>query len=75
MFGTISGYDERKRYGYIQYAGSTEEIYFHISNCMTGFKPALGVEVEFQLGKPFKMGKPEQAVDVCAKIGGTGSAR
>ena len=73
MLGIIIGYDERKRYGYIQYADSVNEVYFHASNCVKGFKPDLGVEVEFQLGKPFKMGKPDQAINVrpVGQIGGT----
>jgi cold shock CspA family protein len=61
--GLVVRYDERKQWGFIQ-GNSGEEIFFHRANCVSGFQPQLGVDVEYEIGKPFSLGKKDQAVDV-----------
>jgi cold shock CspA family protein len=60
--GMIYNYDERKRWGYIR--SKEGDIYFHQLNCVDGFQPELGAEVEYEKGKPFKVGKGPQAINV-----------
>jgi cold shock CspA family protein len=61
--GIVVRYDERKQWGFIQ-GNSGEEIFFHRANCVSGFQPQLGTGVEYEIGKPFTIGKPDQAIDV-----------
>lgn len=58
--GIIIQYDQVKRWGFIQ--GSSGDIFFHCSNC--NFEPELGAAVEYEIGKPFTLGKKPQAVVV-----------
>ena len=58
--GIVVQYDQTKRWGFIR--GSSVDIFFHRSNC--NFKPELGAAVEYEIGKPFTLGKSPQAVDV-----------
>ncbi len=60
--GVIVRYDERKQWGFIQ--GSSVDIFFHKANCAKDFQPTLGASVTYEIGKPFSLGKPQQAVDV-----------
>ena len=62
MIGFIESYDPRKAWGYIQ--STDRRMYFHISNCVEGFQPKLGVEVEYEVGAPFRIGKGPQALNV-----------
>jgi hypothetical protein len=61
--GIVSKYCEVRQYGYIQDKDGVE-IFFHRANCVRGFVPELGVAVEYKIGKPFRLGKPDQAVEV-----------
>ena len=61
--GIVIQYDQRKQWGFIR-AVSGDEIFFHRSNCVSGFQPELGADVEYEIGKPFTLGKPNQAIDV-----------
>ena len=65
--GMIVQYDERKSWGFIQ-GSSHSHIFFHRSNCSPGFQPELGVNVTYVIGKPFNLGKPEQAIDVRGNV-------
>ncbi len=60
--GTVVRYDERKQWGFIQ--GSSVDIFFHRANCANDFQPTLGASVTYEIGKPFTIGKPDQAIDV-----------
>jgi cold shock CspA family protein len=70
MVGIVIIYDERKQWGFIRAHSAGifgNEIFFHRSNCRSGV--SLGEEVEFEIGKPFKIGQREQAVNVRLAVG------
>ena len=64
FYGKIVSYCERKQWGFIQGNSEQQRIFFHRANCVQGFQPQLGDDIEYEIGKPFTLGKPEQAVDV-----------
>ncbi len=69
--GIIALYSE-KGWGFIE--GSNGRWYFHISNCVSGFIPALGIPVDFEVGPPFKLVQKEQALHVRATAQATAEA-
>ena len=71
--GIVVSYDQRKRWGFIQ--GSSGEIFFHWANCVSGFQPELGANVEYEIGKPFSLGKKDQAVNITPVESGADGAR
>lgn len=67
--GQILNFNLEKCYGFIQY-GKSSTIYFHLyqvnqednlRKILAYGKPALGLEVTFEIGKAFQIGKPPQA--------------
>ena len=74
FYGKIVSYCERKQWGFIQGNYSEQQrIFFHRANCEC--QPRLGDDVEYQIGKPFTLGKPEQAVNVRLAESGVGGAQ
>jgi cold shock CspA family protein len=58
----ISTYFPARKFGFLKQSdGST--VFFHATNFEAGV-PRLGEKVEFELGDPVKLGKPQQAVNV-----------
>jgi hypothetical protein len=61
--GVIEMYHPRKQWGFVRESDGAK-WFFHRDNCVSGFQPELGVVVEFLIGPPFVLGKPDQAIDV-----------
>jgi cold shock CspA family protein len=61
--GTVVTFQERKRWGFIEESDGSR-WFFHTDNADKGFHPRLGIAVEFLIGPPLSLGKPDQAVDV-----------
>jgi hypothetical protein len=62
MLGTIVAYDHKKLWGFIE-DGNGVQWFFHKSNS-PHFIPRLGAVVDFQTAAPFKLGRPDQAVNL-----------
>lgn len=61
LSGIIETFLYTRGFGYIQ--SGTARYFFHVNNFKNG-KAALGARVEFELGEPFKLGMPKQAINV-----------
>jgi cold shock CspA family protein len=61
--GKITLYNELKGWGFIT-RDDGEQFFFHVSNKVRNFLPALGARVQFELAAPITLGKKEQAVHV-----------
>jgi len=78
--GKIVIFDWRRGWGYVRCEGSAgafehgEDVFFHVSNS-PDFHAALGMEVEFELAPPFKLGQLEQAVNLRKVESGVGGAQ
>ena len=61
MTGIIVAFDVRKGWGFVE--SNTRKIFFHIANSPELYA-TLGMAVEFELAPPFKLGQPDQAVNL-----------
>lgn len=62
MKGIIKAYTQKKQWGFIKDSDGGE-WFFHLTNS-PNFVPSLGMAVEFDLAPPFRLGQPEQAVNL-----------
>jgi hypothetical protein len=68
--GVLRLWNEPRFFGFIDVDSNTplptlrESVFAHRLNFLKGMKPYLGCRVEFELGPPISVGKPEQAVRV-----------
>jgi cold shock CspA family protein len=63
--GIVEQFNPRKQWGFVRDIDGTK-FFFHLDNCAKGFTPRLGMDVEYVVGPAFTLGKPDQALDVCA---------
>ncbi len=61
--GIVATYHRTKQWGFLREKDGTQ-WFFHLDNCVSGFQSQIGVSVEFLIGPPFTIGKPDQAIDV-----------
>ena len=66
--GIVVQFNPRKQWGFIQGINGIK-YFFHLDNCPKGFAPTLGMHVEYVVGPSWSLGKPDQALDVCAALG------
>lgn len=64
MKGIITAFTPARGWGFIV-DESGKRQFFHVNNS-PGFKPALGMAVEFELIPPFRLGQPDQAANLKA---------
>jgi cold shock CspA family protein len=62
MKGIITAWAQHSSWGFIQ-AVDEREYFYHLKNC-PGLVPRLGAAVEFETAPAFRLGKPDQAVNV-----------
>lgn len=62
MKGIITAYNAVKCWGFIKDENGNRQ-FFHADNS-PDLKPELGIAVEFELGPPFRLGQPDQAVNL-----------
>lgn len=63
MKGHITALTRKGTWGYVE-DESGKEIFFHIANCSKNFKPEIGRVVEYELTRAFRVGQPDQAVNL-----------
>jgi cold shock CspA family protein len=63
MIGRITFFNCQRNFGFIT-VSSGEQYFFHIANCVKGYRPRLSEKVTFSLGEPISEGKKEQAIHV-----------
>src|SRR5262249_30647468 len=61
MKAVVYMFASRRGYGFLK-TPDGQEVFFHISNYEG--TPKLGATVEYELGDPVRLGKPQQAVNV-----------
>jgi hypothetical protein len=72
MRGTIVAYAAAAGWGFVEgeiegevAGGQKSKHFFHVRNSPT-YQPVLGQLVEFELAPPFRLGQPDQAVNLRA---------
>ena len=63
--GIVEQYHPRRQFGFVRDLDGAK-YFFHLDNCAKGFKPELGMQVEYTVGAAYTLGKPDQALDVKA---------
>lgn len=61
MTGIVDVYVYTRKFGFIQ--SDNKRYFFHVTSFTSG-GPTLGARVEFDLGEPFQLGRPKQAINI-----------